>query len=216
MILAAERMIAVHGVGGVSLRQINEAAGHKNSAATHYHFGSRHGLIQAVLAYRMTAIEARRTAIVETLNDRPSGPDTRDLVSALAHPLVEELKPRAEGNYFLRFSERVLRERDRFDFEADFPMNSWCHTRHQMRRRLQHLPEKLAAMRVQMAWDQIISGLAGVEAKLEDGSWGMDTLLATETLIDFVTAGLEGKVALPILAAFAEQNGDTECPPTSS
>ena len=88
LILAAEKMVAIHGLSGVSLRQINEAAGHKNSGATHYHFGSREGLIQAVLDYRISAIAARRDAIFERLKQQSERLDIRGVICALAHPLV--------------------------------------------------------------------------------------------------------------------------------
>lgn len=204
LILAAEQMIAVHGVGGVSLRQINEAAGHKNSGATHYHFGSRQGLIQAVLTYRVGAISARRAAIVEQLQGQPAGLDIRGLVSALAHPLVEELRPRPEGNYFLRFSERIRREREQFEITYDFPVDPWRFAQTELARRLAHLPPTLAAQRVQLAWDQIISGLAGIEARLQNKYWSTATFIDIETLLDFIAAGLAGPAAPSLLAALAE------------
>jgi AcrR family transcriptional regulator len=205
LILAAEQMIAVHGVGGAPLRQINELAGHKNSGATHYHFGSRQGLIQAVLSYRVVTISARRAAIVEDLKGQPSGLDIRGLVQALAHPLVEELKPRPEGNYFLRFSERIRRERAQYEIIYDFPVDPWHFAQAELVRRLAHLPSALAALRVQLAWDQIISGLAGIEATLQNRSWSTDTFIAIETLVDFIAAGLAGPAAAPLLAALQQQ-----------
>jgi AcrR family transcriptional regulator len=203
LILAAEKMIAIHGLSGVSLRQINEAAGHKNSGATHYHFGSREGLIQAVLNYRIAAIAARRDAIVERLKQQPAGLDIRGLVSALAHPLVEELKPRPEGNHFLRFSERIRRERDEFQVDYSFPVESWRFAQAELLCRLAHLPHSLAALRVQMVLDHIISGLAGIEAKLGYGAWTPATFIAIETLIDFIAAGVAAPVAPEIAAALA-------------
>jgi AcrR family transcriptional regulator len=201
LILAAEQMIAVHGVGAVSLRQINEAAGHKNSGATHYHFGSRQGLIQAVLAYRIGAIAARRAAIVETLQGQPAGPDIRGLVAALANPLVEELKPRPDRNYFLRFAERIRRESEHAEIVRNLPVESWQFAKTALVKHLAHLPPALATLRVELAWDQIISGLAGIEAKLQNRRWNHDTFIAIETLIDFIAAGLAGPPAPHLLAA---------------
>jgi len=205
LILAAEKMIAIHGLSGVSLRQINEAAGHKNSGATHYHFGSREGLIQAVLNYRVAAIAARRDALVERLKQQQAELDIRGLISALAHPLVEELQPRPEGNYFLRFSERIRRERNEFQVDYSFPVQSWRFAQQELLSRLAHLPPALAALRVQMVLDHIISGLAGIEAKLGNGPWPPETRIAIETLIDFVAAGVNSPVAPEITAALPTQ-----------
>jgi AcrR family transcriptional regulator len=211
LILAAEKMIAVHGVGAVSLRQINEAAGHKNSGATHYHFGSRQGLIQAVLAYRVGVISVRRAAIVEKLQGQPTGPDIRDLVTALANPLVDELRPRSEGNYFLRFSERVRREVEHADNLRNLPVDAWRFARAALVTHLAHLPPVLADLRVQLALDQIISGLASIETKLQKTRWTNDTFIEIEALIDFIAAGLAGPAAPPLLAALQQtESGDTK------
>ena len=206
LILAAERMIANHGLSGVSLRQINEAAGHKNSGATHYHFGSREGLIQAVLNYRIAAIAQRRDALLERMKQQSADLDIRGLVSALAQPLVEELKPRPEGNYFLRFSERIRRERNEFQVDYSFPAESWRFAQQEILNRLAHLPQPLAALRVQMALDHIISGLAGIEAKLGYGAWTAETFIAIETLIDFVAAGIVAPAAPEVTAALSAED----------
>jgi len=217
LILAAEQMIAVHGVGAVSLRQINEAAGHKNSGATHYHFGSRQGLIEAVLAYRLGAISVRRAAIVEALSGRPEGLDVRGLVTALANPLVEELKPRPEGNYFLRFSERVRREGEHAEMFRSLPVDAWRFARAALETHLAHLPRPLAVLRVQLAWDQIISGLAAIEAKLQKRRGLSETFIAVETLIDFIAAGLAGPAAPALLAALPQtEPGETKAKPAKT
>jgi AcrR family transcriptional regulator len=42
-------LFARHGIQGVSLRTVMEAAGAKNTAAVHYHFGDREALLEAAL-----------------------------------------------------------------------------------------------------------------------------------------------------------------------
>jgi hypothetical protein len=121
----------------------------------------------------------------------------------LAYPLVEELKPRPEGNYFLRFSERIRRERSEFEVDYSFPVESWRFAQQELLCRLSHLPQSLAALRVQMVLDHIISGLAGIEAKLSNGAWPPETRIAIETLIDFVAAGVNSPVAPEIAATLA-------------
>ena len=46
LIDAAESLFAEHGIGGVSLREINRAAGARNAVAVQYHFGDREGIIR--------------------------------------------------------------------------------------------------------------------------------------------------------------------------
>ncbi|MCK5792096.1 MAG: TetR/AcrR family transcriptional regulator [Ketobacter sp.] len=49
LILVAIKMFAEQGFSGVSMRNINSAAGTRNSSAVHYHFGSKMGIIEAVM-----------------------------------------------------------------------------------------------------------------------------------------------------------------------
>ncbi|MDG1463243.1 MAG: TetR family transcriptional regulator, partial [Gammaproteobacteria bacterium] len=60
IILAAERLFGEQGIDAVSLRQINVAAGQKNSSATHYHFGNKETLVAAIYEYRMQNVNERR------------------------------------------------------------------------------------------------------------------------------------------------------------
>ncbi len=51
LLLAAIRTFAAHGIRATSLRQVNEAAGTKNSGAVHYYFKNKYGLIEAAVAF---------------------------------------------------------------------------------------------------------------------------------------------------------------------
>ena len=55
LVLAAERLFALHGIDGVSLRQIASEAGSANNSAVHYHFGSKEGLIGAIFRLSVAA-----------------------------------------------------------------------------------------------------------------------------------------------------------------
>ncbi|HEX4216826.1 MAG TPA: TetR family transcriptional regulator, partial [Acidimicrobiales bacterium] len=60
LVLAAERLFAVQGIDGVSLRKIGAEAGNANNSAVRYHFGSKQGLLQAILEYRLPGLNRRR------------------------------------------------------------------------------------------------------------------------------------------------------------
>jgi AcrR family transcriptional regulator len=49
MVDAAERLMAERGIAAVSLREVQDAAEQRNKSAAHYHFGSREGLIRAII-----------------------------------------------------------------------------------------------------------------------------------------------------------------------
>lgn len=86
---AAVLLFAERGVRGASLREINEAAGQRNTNALHYHFGDRDGLIRA-LAARHTAVlgERQRELYEEVTADGRLG-ELRALLGILQRPSAE-------------------------------------------------------------------------------------------------------------------------------
>ena len=64
LILAAERIFSEEGISNTSLRRINQAAGQRNESAIHYYFGSREGLVAAILELRTTPINAARVRLM--------------------------------------------------------------------------------------------------------------------------------------------------------
>lgn len=104
LLLAGERLIAEQGPS-VSLRAVGAAAGQRNTAAVHYHFGSREGLIEAIIDRRQASLERRRLhllADLETADDR----DPRTLLDILLRPLFSV--PYEEGStHYARFLEKV-------------------------------------------------------------------------------------------------------------
>ncbi|TIC85110.1 TetR family transcriptional regulator [Nocardioides sp. GY 10113] len=104
----AERMIAERGTG-VSLREISAAAGQRNHSAAQYHFGSREGLIDAVVATRSARIDRRRAELLAGLDGAADADSAsiESLLAALVAPWVELLDT-DEASYSLRFLAQVL------------------------------------------------------------------------------------------------------------
>lgn len=63
---AAEELFSMHGIDGTSVRSLTKRAG-VNLAAVSYHFGSKDGLLDAVLERRVAPINARRLAALDAL-----------------------------------------------------------------------------------------------------------------------------------------------------
>lgn len=99
MIDAAERLASERGLGAMSLRDVMAAAGQRNKNAARYHFGSRQGLIEAVIEARMGVVNERRVAL---LGDLASPATVRDLADALIRPLVEVVVAE-RGSQWARF-----------------------------------------------------------------------------------------------------------------
>lgn len=105
IILAAEELIAERGLGA-SLRDIAVAAGQRNNSAVHYYFGSRDGLIRAILDRRMAPMEQRRLALLTSYEVAGGGDDVRTLVEIMVRPMFTV--PYQDGStHYARFLEQV-------------------------------------------------------------------------------------------------------------
>jgi len=88
---AAERLFSERGVGEVSLREITAAAG-VNSAAAHYHFGSKDAVLKELFARRAHPIAQRREQLLAELKrDRHGRPVLEDVLRAFLKPALDLL-----------------------------------------------------------------------------------------------------------------------------
>jgi AcrR family transcriptional regulator len=104
LMVTAERLIAMNGVEGVSLREIQAAAGQSNSSVITYHFGSQAGLVRAVLEFRYQNVNARRAELLREARDRGVSDDPREAIWIIVRPLVESIDA---GEMFVPFLARV-------------------------------------------------------------------------------------------------------------
>ncbi|WP_016745042.1 TetR/AcrR family transcriptional regulator [Rhizorhabdus wittichii] len=192
LILAAERHFALHGFEGTPLSVIHNAAGQKNASATHYHFGSRNGLIEAILEYRMAPLNERRAERMVELDGLSGTHDLRSLMVAWIMPLAEELQYRPEGNHYLRFLDRLRRGPSKPFAERIMSLQSeYRHLLDLIDQQLSHVPPRIRQSRLGIAAEQIVSALAALEADLPTS--GPDhpyPALAINSLIDYITGGL--------------------------
>jgi AcrR family transcriptional regulator len=101
LVRAAEDLFAARGIDAVSLREINRTAGAKNASALQYHFGSRDGLLRAVLAKHQADVEARRHAMLDDY-EAAGRDDLRALAAALVRPLAAKLADDDGGPSYLQ------------------------------------------------------------------------------------------------------------------
>lgn len=105
IILAAERLMAERGQG-VPLRDIAAAAGQRNNSAIQYHFGSRDGLIEAVVELRLGTLEVRRLELLAEQAGSNAPVGVHELLEALVIPMFE-LSQRHGINHYARFLEQI-------------------------------------------------------------------------------------------------------------
>lgn len=192
---AAERLMAEHGINGVSLRTILTEAG-ANAAALHYHYGSREDLITAILGRHGRRNNLRRREMLDALEARDHAPDIYDVVDAVVDPLLEMLHQEKEaGRRFLRFLARLHSDRTNIHLEAEkkyFP-----DIRDRLARMLAkscpHVPKAELRRRVTMMLDVMLQSLANAAVMAEewDGNKHYNGLVKfAETLKLFLVGGL--------------------------
>ena len=107
LINTAERLFALHGVGGVSLDQIRREAGEKNASALQYHFGTKQALLRAVFEARLTVVNRRRLEILHEIDMGDGDMALRGCAEALVLPFAEQLSGPGADRYYVRFTAQI-------------------------------------------------------------------------------------------------------------
>ncbi|MFB6889774.1 TetR/AcrR family transcriptional regulator [Kitasatospora sp. NPDC056327] len=111
LLAAAERLFLQRGVGQVSVRAVNAEAG-LNPGAVHYHFGSREGLVTALLGRELLPLWQDRLEAA-TLHPGAPGPEqVRTLVTAVVEPF-DELVRTERGRMLCRLLAQTMLAADR-------------------------------------------------------------------------------------------------------
>jgi AcrR family transcriptional regulator len=171
MILVAERLFAERGIGAVSLREIGAEAGQRNNSAAQYHFGSKQGLVDAIVEYRMGPINARRLALLAALDATGRGDDLRGLVEALVEPFAEH-GATTGVTWYARFIERAMTEpaTNVFGSMSHPVMRGLREVVQRIDRALADLPDVLRGHRLQLAGDLLVHAVAERERTHRQGA----------------------------------------------
>lgn len=86
LIRAAERLFGDFGIDAVGLRAVCEAAHQKNNNSVQYHFGSKLGLLAAILEYREGVLEPQRRLMLEQAEKTGRLNDVRWLLRVCFEP----------------------------------------------------------------------------------------------------------------------------------
>lgn len=109
---AAETQFGERGFAATSLRTVTEAAG-ANVAAVSYHFGSKEGLLRAVVARVMVPVNDERRRRLDELEAGGTAPSVPELIRSFVEPAVNltvDGDPRSPE--VARFIGRVISEPD--------------------------------------------------------------------------------------------------------
>lgn len=105
LILTAERLLSEGGISSTPLRRITQEANQRNESAIHYHFGSRQGVVEAILDLRTPKLNTTRLELLETLRIRADGHplSSREVATTMVDPLADYLRETRGEGYYLRF-----------------------------------------------------------------------------------------------------------------
>ncbi len=118
LLAEAESQFAEVGIWQATMGDIVRAAGQRNASALTYHFGSREGVLDAILAEHGNPIDAHRGEMLSMVHHDPDAPaDIRSLVSALVRPMTTVLAD-SRGRRYVRI---VAQLSDRFPTWQDVP-----------------------------------------------------------------------------------------------
>lgn len=197
---AAERLFAEHGIGAVSLRMINAESGARNVSAAHYHFGSKDGVVAALVTRRMSALAAERMAGLDAV-ERLAGPGVPDLRAALeivVEPLLRMLTDPAGAN-FVTFLARAAGD-PAIAMNRLAPPEFWQvmgRLLGLLRRALPDLPNRVLAVRLGFVIQQTVITVAEIDRLMRrDGRSSDWTALASvgDDLVDYFVGGLSAPV----------------------
>ncbi len=107
---AAEELIAMQGYAATSLREITAKA-EANLAAVNYHFGSKEGLLAAMLDRRLEPLNHERMALLQAelaeSKKENRRPNAEYLLRAFIEPAIRFFQSDDGGKHFLRIFSRI-------------------------------------------------------------------------------------------------------------
>jgi len=116
----AEREFSRHGLEKVSLRELSTASGQRNVSAVSYHFGSREGLLGALLSRRIAQINKMRVQRLQLLARLGKAGDPHAVVGESFRVLGDTVRHEPWGADFVRVLAQVLLHPE-LDFHALVP-----------------------------------------------------------------------------------------------
>ena len=158
LVSTALQLFAERGIDAVSLAEINRTAGQRNATATHYHFGGKAGLVQAIFDKHRARVNRIRETMLAAL---PQQASPAQVVSVLIVPLAEQVRDADGGEHYLQFLAQLMNQSGVSRAEVDRHDSGVL--REQQRRFeavLAPLPEAVRALRMDFVVAMVFNSLA--------------------------------------------------------
>jgi len=198
---AALKLFSSRGIDGVSVRDIVTEAGLKNGASLHYYFGSKDGLLRALVTDGARRSDGARAQALSDLEARGGPRSVREVIRLLIDVETGLYGDGAgEGFGHMRFVVAMqINHRPLFTEalrEVENPAYLRCLAH--IRRLLPQIPEMVLNQRLILMYMMLCTALGSREAALSDpdprrGLWGMEGILDTlsQGMTAFVSAPAE-------------------------
>jgi AcrR family transcriptional regulator len=200
IVTTAEKLFAAQGVSNVPLSMIVHKAGLKNVNAVHYHFGTKQGLLQAIVDRHLSCISQRRAGMLDTLAGREQH-DIRDLVEALVLPIAQEMNAVDGGEEFIHINAELIALKTLSFYSAiDHPLRLTYENQLVLlfQAKLDHLPTVLVQKRMMLVGSLLYHGLsdhARMRRELESTNLLADDEVMICILVDSIVAILASPVS---------------------
>src|SRR5271154_1694204 len=103
---AAQLLFARRGADGVTVQEIVTAAGQRNNAALHYHFGSKEELIRQMVVDGAAVLDQRRREMLCEIEARGGPTSIREVMLVLIMPVIE-LGDEERWRGYIRFTSNL-------------------------------------------------------------------------------------------------------------
>lgn len=195
LLLKALHLYAKEGLHAVSLRRISAAAGSKNSAAMHYHFKNKLGVIRALMEMIAGELEASGRRLREQQSDQQ---DLRQAFRNTLRPLAQLPLQAPWGADAVRFMSRIATE---YSPEVATEFNQvyepfWQKVDASLAQLLPELPADVRRLRLMFMSTNVLHGVAEV-ASLAHTPLGDMSHFDNETLLDHLIDYLIGGLRAP-------------------
>ncbi len=197
MIDAAERIAVERGLAAMSLREVQAASGQRNKSAAQYHFGSREGLIEAVVTARMAPVNESRLARLAELDAADEAPSVRQLVEILVEPLAEHTLGQSDSRWARFVAQGLADPAVTAVVRRSFAGRSYREVHDRLVAAVADLPEPLRARRVAQVVGLVVLTLGEAEGRSPAGRRTLPDAALVADLVD-ACAGL---LTAPLSAA---------------
>jgi AcrR family transcriptional regulator len=191
ILLAAERLIAEHGVDGVSMRQIGADVGSGNNSAVLYHFGSKENLVQAIFEYRLPRLRERRAVLIA--QRQPS--DVRGWLECQISAVLEQSE--VENSTYMSFVASLSQHGgEAFDYQPKRFVRAQREFEEQLRSCMTSVDEPLRSHRLAQVMGFVVHAGAHRE-QARARQWPVLPLaLEVANLVDCMVAYLEAPLSI--------------------